>query len=94
LTNSIKKAIQKKGFAFIEVFSQCPIQFGRKTGVGSAIQMLEDYKGRSISPKEGSRLSEDELKDKIVVGEWVDIEKPEMLEEAKKMREKARGGNE
>jgi 2-oxoglutarate ferredoxin oxidoreductase subunit beta len=92
LTNSIKKAIQKKGFAFIEVFSQCPIQFGRKTGVGSAVEMLEDYKNRSISSKEAAKLSDEELKDRIVVGELVDMEKPEMLEEVKKMMDKARGG--
>jgi 2-oxoglutarate ferredoxin oxidoreductase subunit beta len=92
LTNSIKKAIQKKGFAFIEVFSQCPIQFGRKTGVGNAVQMLEDYKKRSISPKEAAKLSEEELRSKIVIGELVDLEKPEMLEEVKKMKDRARGG--
>jgi len=94
LTSSIKKAVQKKGFAFIEVFSQCPIQFGRKTGVGSAIQMLEDYKRRSITPKEAAKLSEEELKDRIVVGELLDTEKPEMLEEVKKMKSKAREGRE
>ena len=92
LTNSIKKAIEKKGFSFIEVFSQCPIQFGRKTGVGSAVEMMEDYKKRSISPKEAAKLTEDELKDRIVVGELVDMEKPEMLEEVKKMKGKAQGG--
>jgi len=92
LTKSIKKAIEKKGFAFIEVFSQCPIQFGRKTGVGSAVQMLEDYQKRSISMKEAAKLSEEELKDRIVVGELVDMEKPEMLEEVEKMKNKAQGG--
>jgi 2-oxoglutarate ferredoxin oxidoreductase subunit beta len=92
LTNSIKKAIQKKGFAFIEVFSQCPIQFGRKTGMGSAVQMLEDYKQRSISPKEAAKLSDEELKNRIVVGELADMEKPEMLEEVEKMKNQARGG--
>jgi 2-oxoglutarate ferredoxin oxidoreductase subunit beta len=92
LTNSIKKAIQKKGFAFIEVFSQCPIQFGRKTGMGNAVQMLEDYKQRSISPQEAAKLSDEELKDRIVVGELVDVEKPEMVEEVKKAKNKARGG--
>jgi 2-oxoglutarate ferredoxin oxidoreductase subunit beta len=92
LTNSIKKAIQKKGFAFIEVFSQCPIQFGRKTGVGSAVQMLEDYQKRSISSKEAAKLSEEELEDRIVVGELVDVEKPEMVEEVGKMKKRASGG--
>jgi 2-oxoglutarate ferredoxin oxidoreductase subunit beta len=92
LTSSIKKAIQKKGFAFIEVFSQCPIQFGRKTGLGSAVEMLGDYKKRSISVKEAAKLSEEALRDRIVVGELVDIEKPEMVQMVEKMKEKLGGG--
>jgi 2-oxoglutarate ferredoxin oxidoreductase subunit beta len=94
LTNSIKRAIQKKGFAFIEVFSQCPIQFGRKTGLDSAVQMMEDYKKRSITVKEAEKLSLKELKDRIVVGELVDTEKPEMLQEVNRMKNKASGGGE
>jgi 2-oxoglutarate ferredoxin oxidoreductase subunit beta len=54
--------------------------------------MLEDYKQRSISPKEAAKLSDEELKDRIVVGELVDVEKPEMLEEVRKMKNKALGG--
>jgi len=92
LTQSIKKAIQKKGFSFIEVFSQCPVQFGRKTGLGSAVQMMEDYKKRAITQKEAEKLSPEELKDRVVVGELVDIEKPQMLEEVKRMKNKAAGG--
>jgi 2-oxoglutarate ferredoxin oxidoreductase subunit beta len=93
LTNSIKKAIQKKGFAFIEVFSQCPIQLGRKMGIGNAVQMLEDYKKRSILVKEAEKLSPEELNGRIVVGELVDLDIPEMLEEVGKMKQKASGGN-
>jgi 2-oxoglutarate ferredoxin oxidoreductase subunit beta len=92
LTNSIKKAIQKKGFSFIEVISQCPIQYGRKTGLATAVQMMEDYKKRSILAKEAEKLSQEELKGRIVVGELVDIEKPEMVQEVKKMINKAAGG--
>ena len=92
LTNSIKKAIQKKGFSFIEVFSQCPVQFGRKTGLGSGVQMMEDYKQRAITQKEAEKLSPEELKGRVVVGELVDIEKPQMLEEVKRMKNKAAGG--
>src|SRR3972149_701877 len=93
LTNSIKKAIQKKGFAFIEVFSQCPIQLGRKMGIGNAVQMLEDYKKRSILVKEAEKRSPEELNGRIVVGELVDVDIPEMLEEVRKMKQKASGGN-
>jgi 2-oxoglutarate ferredoxin oxidoreductase subunit beta len=94
LTLSIKKAIQKKGFSFIEVFSQCPVQFGRKTGLGSAVQMMEDYKKRAVTLKEAEKLSPEELKGRVVVGELLDIEKPQMLEEVKKMKNKAAGGDE
>jgi 2-oxoglutarate ferredoxin oxidoreductase subunit beta len=93
LTGSLKKAIQKKGFSFIEVFSHCPIQFGRRTGVGSAIQMMEDYKKRSLPAKEAAKLTEEELRDRIIVGELIDIEKPEMIEEIEKMKKRASGGN-
>jgi len=92
LTQSIKKAIQKKGFSFIEVFSQCPVQFGRKTGLGSGVQMMEDYKQRAITQKEAEKLSPEELKGRVVVGELIDIEKPRMLEEVKRMKNIAAGG--
>ena len=92
LTNSIKKAIQKKGFSFIEVFSQCPVQFGRKTGLGSAVQMMEDYKKRAVTLKEAEKLSPEELKGRVVVGELLDIDKPQMLDEVKRMKNKAAGG--
>ena len=92
LTNSIKKAIQKKGFAFIEVVSHCPMQLGKKMGTGNAVQMLEDYKKRSIPVKEAKELSPEQLNGRIIVGELVDLDKPEMLEEVRKMKQKASGG--
>jgi 2-oxoglutarate ferredoxin oxidoreductase subunit beta len=91
LTATIKKAIQKKGFSFIEVITQCPVQFGRKTGSGSAVQMMKEYKEKSISPKEASKLSEEKLQGRIVVGELIDKAKPEMVEEIMKMKKRASG---
>jgi 2-oxoglutarate ferredoxin oxidoreductase subunit beta len=89
LTQSIKKAIQKKGFAFIEVHSQCPVQFGRKSGMSGSVQMMEDYRKRSIRFEKAAGLTEKELKERIVVGELVNIEKPEMLEEIEAIKARA-----
>ncbi len=91
LTASIKKAIGKKGFSFIEVVTQCPVQYGRKTGSGSAVQMLEEYKTQSISVREATKLSKEDLRGRIVVGELVDEEKPEFLEEIGKLVKRASG---
>jgi 2-oxoglutarate ferredoxin oxidoreductase subunit beta len=89
LTASIKKAIQKKGFSFIEVITQCPVQFGKKTGAGSAVQMMREYKERAISVKEAAKLSEEERAARIVVGELIDKAKPEMVEEIEKIKKSA-----
>ncbi len=89
LVKTAKKAIQKKGFSFVEVLSQCPVEFGRKTGIGNAVQMLEWYKTKSVSVTRAKDMSPEELRDRIVVGEFVDIEKPELIETLARMREKA-----
>ncbi len=78
LTRSIKKGIQKKGFALIEAISQCPVQFGRVSKMGRAVNFLKHYKDNSISISKASKLDSDELKGKIIIGEFVDIEKPEL----------------
>jgi 2-oxoglutarate ferredoxin oxidoreductase subunit beta len=81
MTRSIKKGIRKKGFALVEVISQCPVQFGRAAKLGKAVDMLKYYKNKSISWKKAADLSEEEAKDKIIVGEFMDIEKPELASE-------------
>jgi 2-oxoglutarate ferredoxin oxidoreductase subunit beta len=85
LTASIQKAIVHKGFSFIEVITQCPVQFGRKTGRGSAVEMLMDYKKRSISFQAAAQMAPEERIDRITVGELVDETKPEMIDELCKM---------
>jgi 2-oxoglutarate ferredoxin oxidoreductase subunit beta len=91
LTASLKKAMQRRGFSFIEVITQCPVQFGKKTGSGSSVQMMREYKEKYILAKEAEKLSEAELPGKIVVGELVLKDMPEMIEEIGKMKQKASG---
>lgn len=85
----MKKAIQKKGFAFVEVVSQCPVEFGRKTGMGNSVQMMEHYKQNSVAIAKAKTLSAEELLGKIVVGEFLDIDKPELIATMAQVRAKA-----
>lgn len=89
IVKTAKKAIQKKGFSFVEIVSQCPVEFGRKTGMGNSVQMLEYYKQNSVSIARAKGLSIEELKGKIVVGEFLDVEKPELIETMAGIRAKA-----
>jgi 2-oxoglutarate ferredoxin oxidoreductase subunit beta len=79
MTRSIKKALQKKGFSFIEVISQCPVQFGRVSKLGEAVNMLKYYKENSVSITKD--VGPEALGGKIIVGEFVDKEKAELTEE-------------
>jgi 2-oxoglutarate ferredoxin oxidoreductase subunit beta len=65
------------------------VEFGRKTGLGNSVQMMEWFKKVSVPVARTRTMSPEELRDKIVVGEFVDIERPEMIETLTQMRVKA-----
>jgi 2-oxoglutarate ferredoxin oxidoreductase subunit beta len=89
IVKTAKKAIQKRGFAFVEVVSQCPVEFGRKTGMGNSVQMMEQYKLNSVGLARAKTMAPEALAGKIVVGEFVDIDKPELIETMAAVRAKA-----
>jgi 2-oxoglutarate/2-oxoacid ferredoxin oxidoreductase subunit beta len=89
IVKTAKKAIEKKGFAFVEVISQCPVEFGRKTGMGNSVQMMEYYKQNSVSLAKAKTMAPEALTGKIVVGEFLDINKPELIETMAAVRAKA-----
>jgi 2-oxoglutarate ferredoxin oxidoreductase subunit beta len=76
LTKSIKKALVKDGFSFVEIVSQCPTQFGRRNDMISARQVFEWLKKNSVLHKKAHTLVEDHLDlnlmGKITVGEFVE----------------------
>ncbi|MBW1700256.1 MAG: 2-oxoglutarate synthase [Deltaproteobacteria bacterium] len=78
LTRSIKKGIKKKGFALIEAVSQCPVQFGRASKIGKAVDMLKHFKANSVRIDKAASMNPEELVGKIIIGEFVDKEKEEL----------------
>lgn len=67
LIYSIKKGIQKNGFSFIEVLTQCPTYFAKSAKLTSGTAFLEHYK----------RVTSMDDDTKIRIGEFVDIEREE-----------------
>jgi 2-oxoglutarate ferredoxin oxidoreductase subunit beta len=90
MTRSIKKGIQKKGFALIEAVSQCPVQYGRASKLGDAVSILTYFKDNSVRISKAKKMDAAELKSKIVVGEFVDIEKAELTAEWAELKSKLR----
>jgi 2-oxoglutarate ferredoxin oxidoreductase subunit beta len=90
--NSIKKAIQKKGFSFVEVVSQCVTAYGRRNKLGDGPQMMKWLRESSVRREQAEQMNPEELKGKLVVGEFVDRDAPEYGTELRALAQR-RGGN-
>ncbi len=69
---AIKRAIQKPHFAFVEVLSPCPTQFGRRNQMASPAEMIERLRKICVTKEEAEGLEAKELEGKIVTGVFVD----------------------
>jgi 2-oxoglutarate ferredoxin oxidoreductase subunit beta len=72
LINSIKKGIQTRGLAFIEVLVQCPTNFGRYVlKTSESKEVIKWIKEHSITMKEAEKLSHEEREGKYLLGEFI-----------------------
>ena len=76
LKGSIKKALQKEGFSLVEVISPCPEIFDRYNKLGTAVDVMKWFKLVSQVKHAYDPAKAEVTKNKIIVGEFVDIEKP------------------
>ncbi len=81
LTKSLEKALQKKGFKFIEVVSPCPTLYDRYNRYGSGLDVMKRYREISVIRNFTDPMkAEIDYQTRIVCGEFVDIEKPEFTD--------------
>lgn len=95
----IKKAIERRGFSFVEIMSQCPVLFGRLNKYKSPADMLRWQKEAGVRLSRWEKLSKEEKEGKFPIGEFhIDDEKPEYaeryLEMCQQVREEAVNGEE
>jgi len=82
LTNSLAKAMQRKGFRFVEVISPCPTLYGRRNRLGDGLAQYKFYRGSTVID-DNADLAEIDLdfKGRIVAGDFVDRTKPTFIEQ-------------
>jgi 2-oxoglutarate ferredoxin oxidoreductase subunit beta len=77
LISSMQAALTKKGFSFVEVISACPTLYTRRNKLGSGLDLMRYFREKSeIDHKVAVDKVGIEFGGKIVVGNFVDIEKP------------------
>jgi len=79
-TDSVKKALLKKGFSFIEVISPCPVNYGRRNKL-KLMDMLRMYQEKTIIKNEASPFELDiDMEKGIILGTFVDVDRKTWLE--------------
>lgn len=71
LIRAIKKILLREGFSFIEVLSPCPTQYGRRNRLDRPEDLIHDLIRRCISEEEAEGMTEEELSEKIITGEFL-----------------------
>ncbi len=85
LMESMQTAINTEGFSFVEIMSQCPVSFGKMTGMKDAVSILRYLEESSISIEDAKGLTEEELDDKMVVGCLAKRERSELGTELRRL---------
>ncbi|GHV54252.1 2-oxoglutarate ferredoxin oxidoreductase subunit beta [Deltaproteobacteria bacterium] len=71
MIKQIATAITHPGFSVVEAMCDCPTLYGRFNKQGDAAQMLLHWKQNAVSIDRANKMSPEELKGKVVIGEFV-----------------------
>ncbi len=95
LEKLVAQAIRKKGFAFVEVVSQCPTYYGRFNKFKSPVDMLYWQRDNTVNVKAAGKMKPEALEGKLLTGVLADRDFPEFTEMYDKLiADLAAGGKE
>lgn len=81
VTKTIKEALLKKGFSFVEILAPCPTLFSRRNKLGDGLDQMIYFRDNSeIKNDADTKTVSLSFQGKIVVGKFVDKERPTYLD--------------
>ena len=81
LTRAMTEALEKPGFSFVEIIAPCSTLYARRNRLGTGLDLMKFYHDNS-EIKHGADLESLDInfQEKIVVGKFVDKEKPTFVD--------------
>ena len=80
-TKAIKDALLKRGFSFVEILAPCPTLYSRRNRLGDGLDQMKFYKDNSeIQNGADTKTLGLSFQGKIIVGKFVDKDKPTYLD--------------
>lgn len=90
LEKAIAEAMTKPGFSFIEVIAPCPVVYGRMNKEPKGLDSMYYYQEKSIIRNGADPKDADlELNGPIVVGKFVDVQRPTLWDHLREVSSKA-----
>lgn len=81
LARSMGEALSRRGFCFIEIISPCPTLYQRRNKMGDGLDAMKFYKEHSkVRNGAPTREVDMSIDGDIIVGKFVDRERPDYLE--------------
>ncbi len=68
LERLIRGGIKHKGFAVVEVLSNCHTQFGRRNRLADPIALIDSISKQTVNVKQAAKMTPEQLEGKMVVG--------------------------
>jgi 2-oxoglutarate ferredoxin oxidoreductase subunit beta len=92
IAHSMMEAFNKTGFCFIEIIAPCPTLYQRRNHLGDGLDTMKYYKQKSVI-KNGANTKDVELdfQGEIIVGKFVDIERPALKQTIDRQLQQALG---
>lgn len=92
MEQSFTEALQKKGFSVIEVISPCPALYGRMNKQPTGLDQMQYYRENSIVKNDADTKDVGiDFNGKIIVGKFIDKERPTFLDLHEKMVQRTFG---
>jgi len=81
VAKSMREALNKRGFSFIEIISPCPTLYARRNRLGDGLDAMKYYAEKSVL-KNGADTREVGIayQGEIIIGKFVDRERPTFIE--------------
>ncbi len=78
---SIREALHKKGFSFIEILAPCPTLYSRRNKLGDGLAQMIYYKDNSeVRNGADTRTIPLSFQGKVIVGKFVDKDRPTYID--------------
>jgi 2-oxoglutarate ferredoxin oxidoreductase subunit beta len=89
LVKYMENALVHRGFSLVDAICDCPTLFGRGNKLGNAGKMLLLQKEQAVMLNQAKKMTPEELENRIVIGEFVNVERPEYTAQYANLIEKA-----